>query len=49
MNLRLARTTIAFVAMAGLVPYAKAADKSGKSTPRDPHTYSRPAELAPVV
>ena len=43
MNLRLARTTIAFVAMAGLVPYAKAADRSGMSTPRDPHTYSRPA------
>jgi hypothetical protein len=43
MNLRLAQTAVAFVVMASLVSYAKAADKSGKSTPRDTHTYSRPA------
>src|SRR5450631_1381208 len=43
MNLRLAQTTMAFVAMASLVPSAKAADKSGMSTPRDTQIYSRPA------
>jgi hypothetical protein len=43
MNLRLAQTTVAFVAMASLIPSAKAADKRFMSTPRDPHTYSRPA------
>jgi hypothetical protein len=43
MNLRLAQTTVAFVAMASLIPSAKAADKRFMSSPRDPHTYSRPA------
>jgi hypothetical protein len=43
MNLRLAQTTMAFVAMASLVPSAKAADKRFMSTPRDTHIYSRPA------
>src|SRR5450631_931381 len=43
MNLRLAQTTMAFVAMASLVPSAEAADKRFMSTPRDTNLYSRPA------
>jgi hypothetical protein len=43
MNLRLAQTAVAFVAMASLVPSAKAADKHFMSTPRDTQIYSRPA------
>jgi hypothetical protein len=43
MTLRLGQTTLAFVAMASLVPSAKAADKRFMSTPRDTQIYSRPA------